>query len=233
MKLQIGICDDVELERETLKEMLMSLFKAKGLDVEIHTFSCGEELLEAERILDLVFLDIEMPGIGGIEAGKQYHRSFSECKIILASGRPDKMREALAVEPLAFVDKPYEDAAIFHAVDDFLSTRAGYNRILLYNNRIECEILQRDIQYAYAYESSTEFVVKNRIMRKEISLNQLEEELDERIFFRIDRQYIVNLNYVEQLENNKFCIGDKRFSISARRQKKFRDKYREYQLHHR
>lgn len=232
MTIQIGVCDDIEIEREMLKDKAMSLFVKKGFSVEVHTFSCGEELLEAERKLDLVFLDIEMPGIGGIEAGKRYRRSFPECKIILASGRPDKMRDALTVEPLAFVDKPYEEGQVLWAVEEFLSTRVGCSKILLYDKRTEKEVLQRDIQYAYAFESSTEFVVANRIMRKEISLNQLESELDDRMFFRVDRQHIVNLKYVEQLEKNQFRIGDKRFTISVRRQKEFREKYQEYQLHH-
>lgn len=231
--LQVGICDDAEGARETLRTKVTSIFEEKEFQIEVYSFSCGEELLESERELDLLFLDIEMPGIGGIEAGKRYRRSFPECKIILASGRPDKMREALAVEPLAFVDKPYEEWQLLWAVEEFLSTRVGYSKILLYDKRAEKEILQRDIQYAYAFESSTEFVVANQLMRKEISLNRLEAELDGRMFFRVDRQHIVNFKYVELLEKNQFVIQNKRFTVSIRRQKEFRERYQEYQLHHR
>jgi len=231
--LQVGICDDVEGARETLKTKVAPIFEEKGVQIELHSFSCGEELLESGEKLDLLFLDIEMPGIGGIEAGKRYRRSFPECKIILATGRTDKMREALAVEPLAFVDKPYGEGQLLWAVEEFLSARVGYSKILLYDKRSEKEVLQRDIQYIYAIESSTEFVLANQLMRREISLNQLEMLLDSRMFFRVDRKHIVNFEYIEQLEKNQFVIQDKRFKVSIRRQKEFRERYQGYQLHHR
>lgn len=228
MPIQIGICEDMEIEREMLKKKLVSFFIQKECDIELFQFSGGEELLDAEQKLDLVFLDIEMAGMGGISAGKQYHRRFPECKIVLVSGRLDKMREALVVEPFAFVDKPYEDAQLMWAVEEFLSTRIGYEKIVLFAQREETEVLQKDIKYAYAYESATEFVVMNQIMRKEISLNQLEKELDERMFFRVDRGNIVNLKYIENLVKNKFSIDDKRFTISVRRQKAFMDTFKKY-----
>lgn len=68
--MHIGICDDEIAELQSLKRMIESYCDAHGLEAEIHLFASGVELLSESEHLDLLFLDIAMPGVDGIEAGQ-------------------------------------------------------------------------------------------------------------------------------------------------------------------
>ena len=72
--MHIGICDDEIAELQSLKRMIESYCDAHGLEAEIHLFASGVELLSESEHLDLLFLDIAMPGVDGIEAGKRFRK---------------------------------------------------------------------------------------------------------------------------------------------------------------
>ena len=58
-------------------------------------------------------------------------------------------------------------------------------------------VRQREIIYVQTFDSYTEFIVGNRLMRSEKSLSALEEELDPKLFFRVNKKYIVNFRYID------------------------------------
>ncbi len=70
--IHILICEDEPRYRNQLREMLVKLSFSLDLDIRTHGFSSGEELLESyekkEHVYDLLFLDIELPGINGLQA---------------------------------------------------------------------------------------------------------------------------------------------------------------------
>jgi CheY-like chemotaxis protein len=68
----IGICDDEKQIIEVLKEKIMAYMESCTMEVNYLEFYSGEELLNSERPLDLLFLDIDMPGMDGIETGKRF-----------------------------------------------------------------------------------------------------------------------------------------------------------------
>ena len=85
--------------------------------------------------------------------------------------------------------------AIFH-------TQIGMKVIELYEKRNSYQIPQRDILYITAYDGYSEFVVSgkdtDRILRKDCSLSELEQELLKEMFFRVSRQYIVNFGKITE-----------------------------------
>jgi DNA-binding LytR/AlgR family response regulator len=66
----VGICDDEKQIIEVLKEKIMAYMEFCTMEVNYLEFYSGEELLNSESQLDLLFLDIDMPGMDGIETGK-------------------------------------------------------------------------------------------------------------------------------------------------------------------
>ena len=85
--MHIGICDDEIAELQSLKRMIESYCDAHGLEAEIHLFASGVELLSESEHLDLLFLDIAMPGVDGIEAGKRFRKRNPRCKIAMETCR--------------------------------------------------------------------------------------------------------------------------------------------------
>jgi DNA-binding LytR/AlgR family response regulator len=75
--------------------------------------------------------------------------------------------------------------------------------------------------------------VGGQTLRSEKTLKELEAELDDRMFVRIDKQYIVNLKYIDRYENGSVSIAGELIKVSRRRLRSFEEKYRKYDLRYR
>jgi len=231
--IRIGICDDEKYIVPILKEKIASCIRKYTTDVEYLEFFSGEELINCEKELDILFLDIDMPGLDGIAAGKIFRTRQRDCKIIMATGRADRMKEAFFLEAYRFITKPFEDAEIEEAVQAFTKSQVGFQRISAYENRRLCEVHQYQIVYVQTYDSYTEFCVGHRILRSEMSLRKLEGELDSRIFVRIDKKYMINLKYVEDYQDGIVFIAGMQLKVARRRIQTFEERYREFDLRYR
>ena len=69
--IHIAICDDETHMSDTIKVMVFDFFRRKNTDIAILQFSCGEELLKYNETIDILFLDIQMKGIDGMEVAKR------------------------------------------------------------------------------------------------------------------------------------------------------------------
>ena len=68
--MNIAICDDDNMFRENLEKHLRTYFGDKSVSLNFFHFFCGEDLLDSKILFDLVFLDVEMGKINGIDTGK-------------------------------------------------------------------------------------------------------------------------------------------------------------------
>lgn len=231
--ITIGICDDEKYIVEILERRIQTYINEYAPDTVFLKFFSGKELLECGQKIDLLFLDIDMPEIDGIEAGRLFRYKDEDCKIVMATARSDRMREAFFLEAYRFITKPFDDAEIKEAIDSFMERRIGHQKILLYEKRMTVEISQCQIMYIQTYDSYTEFIVDQRILRSEKSLKELEAELDERMFMRIDRKYIVNFKKIDHYDKGIVSIAGKKIKVARRRIHEFEMRYREFDLRYR
>ena len=232
-KLIIGICDDQKEIVIELKKMLEAYLSAQNCSYELYLFLNGESLLGQIDKINVVFLDIEMPRMDGIELGRKIKQINPECKIIMATGRVDRFKEAFRIHAERFITKPFEKAEVEEALRAVALRNFGEETIELYYLRNLYKICQRDISYIVAYNGYTEFVVDDKVFRKETSLNEVECMLDERIFFRINRKCMINMQWIQVYSGGVIRIGGKEFEVSRRRRKDFEQKYIEFDLRYR
>ncbi len=235
--LKIGICDDEQLIIEALRRIILQISDKNGWEISISCFDSGRTLLEEVDALEVVFLDIDMPELDGIETGKMIGEKNHDCKIIMATGRTDKFKDAFRIQAFRFVTKPFDMDEMEEALQAVFNRQIGMKNIELFENRNAYQIIQRDIIYIVAYDGYSEFVVSgketNRVLRRDCSLLELEKELSKQLFFRVSRQYIVNLGKISDYQKGSILIQDKRILISRRRKKEFEQIYMEYDLNYR
>lgn len=232
-KVVIGICDDQKEIVIELKRMLEAYLSAQNCSYELYLFLNGESLLGQIDKINVVFLDIEMPGMDGIELGRKIKQINPECKIIMATGRVDRFKDAFRIHAERFITKPFDKAEVEEALRAVSLRNFGEETIELYYLRNLYQVCQRDISYIIAYNGYTEFVVDDKVFRKETSLNEVECLLDERIFFRINRKCMVNMQWIQVYSGGVIRIGGKEFEVSRRRRKDFEQKYIEFDLRYR
>lgn len=103
----IGVCDDQIEIVKILEGMIASIQAEWGYKWEILVFTSGDELLTHIHKMDAVFLDIEMPKMDGIQVGKEIMKKNPDCRIIMATGRVERVKEAFYIQAFRFVTKPF------------------------------------------------------------------------------------------------------------------------------
>jgi len=232
-KLIIGVCDDIEQVTMELREQVERHLREQGIDFECKIFYSGKSLLEEIEKIGIVFLDIEMPDLDGIETGKRIKQRNPDCKIIMATGRIDRVSEAFHFQAFRFLQKPFKESEIGEALRAALEKKPGEQYIELFFERNMYKIQQKYICYIQAFNGYSEFWVGDKQFRKDISLNELEKELDYRIFARIHRQFIVNMGWIEHRQDNAVTLKGRKIPISRRKRKEFESQYIIYDVHYR
>ena len=131
--LQIGICDDSREARQALRWALERLLEMQAIQSQIFEFSSGEGVLTwAEHHrgeLDLVFLDIEMDTMNGMETARALREQEERLQLVFVTGYADYVYDGYAVGALGYLLKPAKEGQL----DDILSRALA----ALFRNRSE------------------------------------------------------------------------------------------------
>ena len=231
--MKIGICDDEHMIIEILIRFVEQSLRKRRLKLDIFPFVSGFSLLEVITELDAVFLDISMPEMDGFEVGTAINQRNPSCKIIMATANPQRYKDAFKINAFRFITKPFDPAEIDEAVDALLKMKIGEEKIQLYSKRILYEVPQKVILYWKAYNGYSEANVQNKCFRRDLSLNEVEGLLDDRLFVRIHKRYIVNMQYIDNYKKHTVTIGGVSLPISRRKQKVFEQEYLNFDINYR
>ena len=104
--MEIALVDDLSEERERLRKKLTQQLESRGVRADFSEFESGEDFLEAakQRPFPVVFLDIYMSGISGMEVAKALRREGSKCQIVFTTTSTDHALEGFKVPGTAVPD---------------------------------------------------------------------------------------------------------------------------------
>ncbi|HEX8169944.1 MAG TPA: LytTR family DNA-binding domain-containing protein [Thermoanaerobaculia bacterium] len=199
------IVDDEPLARQRIEDLL-----AKESDVELAGFAAdGAAAVEAIRTLqpDLLFLDIQMPGMTGIEVVDAV--GIEQMPVTIFTTAYDQYAvKAFELAALDYLMKPFDDERFAQALDRARESirAAGGSRAPKYLERIGVEargqvrfVAVDRIEYITADGPYAELHVAGRTLALRERMHTLEERLDPDVFFRIHRSAIVRLDRVDAL----------------------------------
>lgn len=229
----IGICDDIKGCVEELHKKIEVCAKDIFDEFILLDYVSPKKLLEEIKNIDVVFLDIEMPEMDGIDVGKKIRVLNPECKIILETVTKDRYKDGYHINALRFITKPFEMEEIREALERVAQLEGENDVIEVYCNREKFNIKQKDISVVYAYNGAVEIKAGNIVYRKDLSLNAFKSELNPNLFGEVDRKVIVGFRHVTNYDKETVTVGDKRYVISVRRKKEFFNKYVEYDTRYR
>ena len=222
MRLSVMICEDLEEERMALARMVRTVCRSRGIDLELELSSSGEELLDRFRFRrwDILFLDIYMNKISGIQAAKVIRGQDQTCALIFATTSREHGLLSYELQVTDYLLKPFTQADVEGTMDWLLLEREEqFQTITIRSEWQEEQILVRDIRYIEAIRHSAELhLTDDRVKRTRKGLQELENELGEGSFLRCHRSFLVNLDHVAAIDQGDFRMknGD-RVPISAKR----------------
>ncbi|MBR1390288.1 MAG: response regulator [Lachnospiraceae bacterium] len=200
--LLVGICDDEEHIHRTVEDMLSLYAESNQIRLHIVHYDSAKQLLEKKDELDLLLLDIEMPEMDGIEAGRKLRAWNMEYKIIMLTAREDRYREAFKIGAFRFVPKPIDRTELYRAMDDVREHLVAMGQVTVFRDGVAYQIAQRDILYVEADRSATLIFTERFEFRSERSLTGWRKVLDERVFFQCHKSFLVNMSKIEKIEGN-------------------------------
>lgn len=110
--MNIAVVDD----EEAIREQIGGFIKKRNPGFNISDFATGEELLAADTEFDIIFLDIQMKGMGGIEAAKAIRQSNADRVIIFITGIREYVFEAFDVSAFHYLFKPIEEQKLMEVL---------------------------------------------------------------------------------------------------------------------
>lgn len=208
----IAICDDLEDERINLARMVQAYARKAGRSVRLRLFSSGDSLLVALQGPDpihLLFLDIYMPGLSGVDTARQIRASGNEMAIVFATTSQDHGLDSFDVRASDYLVKPFQEEDVSACLDWFFSHIPEPLRLLSVYSEGEWQKLSlNEILYIDVYDHQSRIHTTRSIIVARRGLDDLESAIDSRDFLRCHRSFLVNLNHVERIEDSGFRMDD-------------------------
>lgn len=232
--IKIAICDDEPKFVGTIQTYLEKISNEYHYEVDIQTYFSGKSLTkdyEAGENFDLIFLDIEMQEMDGIQTAKWIRDNDYYVLIVYISSHEEYLRQLFEAEPFRFLQKPVD-------FDNFLSVfLQAEKRISQQQNKFYCfkfgknmiKVACRDILY---FESAGRKVIvhtHNKEYTYYDKLNNIEETLKDRRFIRIHNAYLVNMDNIEAFQYERVALTDGTIlNISEKNRPHIRNEFWQY-----
>ena len=209
MKYKIAICDDESTQRDYLQEIVTAWAQKTHRLVDLKQYAHAEQFLfdyEEEKDFDILLLDIEMPGINGIDLAKRVRRENTSVQIIFVTGYYDYFSDGFDVSALHYLIKPVSDRKLYPVLDKAADNLAYRQRsVLISTAEADIKVSLADITYV---EAENVYVVVHTVQgnyRMRQSLAKFAGQLDD-TFIKVHRSYIVGLKYIKKITRTEITM---------------------------
>ena len=201
MKLNIAVVDDLASDREYLLTMLNKYFASDEWRISITEFDSAENFLQNYRkgTFHIIFLDIYMKEINGIELSKRLRLGDLGIEIIFISSTTDQMINTFPSKPSGYLCKPYTFDKFKQAIESALrSFKKEVKSYTVKLPRAEVNVPISDILSAVADKHSTDIMLISGTSHKCIKpyTEVSNELLNESCFIECNRGVLINMDYV-------------------------------------
>jgi len=222
--MRIAICDDEELFRIEFKAVLDKVLI--NVDYDIDTFSDGVNLYEAflKCPFDLVFLDIEMPGIDGITLAKRLRAVSENIQIVFLTSHIEYALEGYEVNALRYLVKPVDINKLREVLKYIQDKKTNSHQIMIREEGEDIVIDLNDIIYMESMDKNVRIVTSKCEYITRYNISDFEEELKNSGFYRIHRGYLISLSKVKKIVKNDVVMdGDISLPVSRSNIKTLKD----------
>lgn len=223
---RIAVCDDVAMERDMLS---MLLHKCDDRQM-IYKFESGEALLCSEVNFDLVFLDIYMNGMTGMEAARILQRRKRKTPIVFLTSSADFAVESYEVHAFDYIVKPLRPERLKTVWERFNSQYRKKPRFLVINTcgkteklpYEQIEFLESDCHYV------TVHMADGTALRVLGRLDDFEQQLNDARFLRCHKSFLINLSLTRAMEEDFLMHSGRQVAYRKRERKQLQKAFCDY-----
>ena len=204
--------------------MASDFFRKKNREIRLRTFLSGEELLNDEGQIDILFLDIQMKGMDGLETARKLRAGQFRGFLIFITVLKEMVFQSFEVQAYDYLVKPVDEkqfgktmerlyTSMQNIGENSLLVQKGYEgRIIREDEIVFCEVIDRKIYLNLASGEVVDYYER---------IENLETKLGSH-FFRCHRSYLINLKYLKGYKNGTACMDNgKEVPVSRLRSREF------------
>lgn len=210
MRAYVAICDDQNDYNEKLKCLLEIYFTNRRIDYKIISYTSGEELSGAytRGKFDIVFLDVQMPKLNGLETAEQIRKKDLEVDLVFVTNMTDQMNMGFSFNAKGFLIKDVNQDQINELMDRLIielhrRDENGIYRIKLKTNA-NVNLRLSQVLYFESHDKFIKAVTESDTYEFRGTLDNVEKDLAEKRFVRINRSLLVNVYHI--FKDNNDCI---------------------------
>ena len=229
---KVIICDDEQEMRDAVRENLARFQKETGEQFSVAEQPSGESLLfNLTEDTDIIFLDIKMTGITGMDAARKLREKNNNVCIIFITTMTQYAIEGYEVHAFGFLKKPVSYAQFRLQMADtirHLKPLKAESLTVKTDGEIR-KISVSDILYLEVLDHDLKIVLETESVISRIPMKELEEKLKGKGFFRCHKGYTVNLSRIRKIGQNSVEMADgQEIPISKHRRREFLEAYAEF-----
>lgn len=217
--MNIFICDDNTLICNEINTLISEFFISNNLTLpDCYTFTDGESLLSSDINPDIVFLDIEMPGLNGIEIGNILHNNNPNLIIIMVTSFLDYLDDAMRFNVFRYLFKPIDKNRFFRNLQDAITKYNKHHTTITIKCNSEFHSFNSDdIIMVEASLKKTLVYTKTSNYETNYTFSEIKQLLSNECFYQCHRSYIVNMNYIISFDSHYVHLSNNMYALMASR----------------
>ena len=228
--MNIAICDDEILFTRELSSLLTHWAEKNDFSLTLYPYSNGDDLLTALRTIpvDLIFLDIIMPLLNGIDTAREIRSMGLTVPVIFLTSSREFALDSYDVKAFHYLLKPVNTLKLFSVMDDFFKTyHVPAETFVAHTADGFCSITLNDVDYLEAQNKQVLVCLSNGTTLKirELFVKCEGVFTPEKGFFKCHRSYIVNLSHIKQFTRTMVTTVISSVHISRNNYSAFKDAY--------
>ena len=227
--LKIALVDDNELDAKRLETAILQHLADLDVKVSIDLFTRALNFIEDKRnVYDVIFLDIDMPFMSGMECAHKLREEGNKVPIIFETNYSSLAIDGYSVNALGFIVKPVKQEDVNDVLDkllDKMKDEADETKIVIKVKSGYQSIALNEIKYIEVNIHDIFYHCKNGIYQSRGVLKEIEKEFPSEKFVGCSNCYLVNLDAIDSIVKNDVKIGDEYLKISKNKKKAFIQAY--------
>lgn len=214
--MKLAICDDEKDIRNYIEKCAKEIFS----DLEIEQYPDTKEILKSGFDADILFLDIQMPGVDGMRAARILRTTGSKTVIVFVTAVEELVFQAFDVDAVRYIVKPFDKSRLQEAIRKAVTAAREQETIknilasdeddprffVVKSGGVNTRVILSEIAYAEVFDRRVVLHMHDKECIEYYGRMTELEHVAGNDFFRIHRAYLVNLKHVSSYDSRYVCV---------------------------